>query len=48
MHRILLREVIIDAPADRFADVMAFWSGALAATPYPVPDEPEFVVGSQR
>ncbi|MEZ0449328.1 VOC family protein [Cellulomonas sp. ICMP 17802] len=40
MHRIMLREVIIDAPADRFDAVTAFWSGALAATPHPVPGEP--------
>ncbi|MET0788236.1 MAG: VOC family protein [Cellulomonas sp.] len=40
MHRIMLREVIIDAPAAQFDAVTAFWSGALAATPHPVPDEP--------
>ena len=40
MHRIMLREVIIDVPADRFDTVTAFWSGALAATPHPIPDEP--------
>ena len=40
MHRIMLREVIIDAPAKAFDAVTAFWSGALAATPHPVPDEP--------
>lgn len=36
----MLREVIIDAPAARFDAVTAFWSGALDATPHPVPDEP--------
>lgn len=40
MHRILLREVIIDAPSKDVDAVTAFWSGALAATPHPVPDEP--------
>ncbi len=40
MHRIMLREVIIDAPAGAFDTVTAFWAGALAATPDPVPDEP--------
>ncbi|WP_315093595.1 VOC family protein [uncultured Cellulomonas sp.] len=40
MHRILLREVIIDAPAGDIDAVTAFWSGALAATPHPVPGEP--------
>src|SRR3954447_25560651 len=40
MHRIMLREVIIDVPAARFEAVTTFWSEALAATPHPVPDEP--------
>jgi len=40
MHRIMLREVIIDAPAKDVDTVTTFWSSALAATPHPVPDEP--------
>ena len=40
MHRIMLREVIIDAPSADFAAVTAFWAGALVATPQPIPDEP--------
>jgi len=40
MHRIMLREVIIDVPAARFEAVTTFWSEALAATPHPLPDEP--------
>ena len=40
MHRIMLREVIIDAPAAQFDAVTTFWAGALAATPHPLPDEP--------
>ena len=40
MHRIMLREVIIDVPAARFEAVTSFWAEALAATPHPLPDEP--------
>ncbi|NUU18536.1 VOC family protein [Cellulomonas humilata] len=40
MHRIMLREVIIDAPATDVEAVTRFWSGALAATPHPIPGEP--------
>src|SRR4051794_21656244 len=40
MHRIMLREVIIDAPATHVDAVTAFWAGALDATPQPIPDEP--------
>ena len=40
MHRILLREVVIDAPTTHIDTVVGFWSAALAATPHPVPDEP--------
>ncbi|WP_456844246.1 VOC family protein [Cellulomonas sp. P5_C6] len=40
MHRIMLREVIIDVPSRDFDAVTSFWSGALAATPHPIPDEP--------
>ena len=40
MHRIMLREVIIDAPAADIDTVTTFWSGALDATPHPVPGEP--------
>lgn len=40
MHRIMLREVIIDAPAADIDAVTTFWAGALAATPHPIPGEP--------
>ena len=40
MHRIMLREVIIDVPAARFEAVTTFWSEALAASPHPLPGEP--------
>ena len=40
MHRIMLREVVIDAPTTHIDSVVTFWSTALAATPHPVPDEP--------
>ncbi|KQR10374.1 VOC family protein [Cellulomonas sp. Leaf334] len=40
MHRIMLREVIIDAPAADIDTVTAFWAGALDATPHPIPGEP--------
>lgn len=41
-HRILLREVVIDAPSGRFAAVSRFWSGALLTDARPVADFPEF------
>src|SRR6478752_5095046 len=40
MHRIMLREVIIDVPTARFEAVTTFWSQALAATPHPLAGEP--------
>ena len=40
MHRIMLREVIIDAPAADVDAVTAFWAGALDATAHPIPGEP--------
>ncbi|MBO3084677.1 VOC family protein [Cellulomonas fengjieae] len=40
MHRIMLREVIIDAPSADIDAVTSFWAAALAATPHPVPGEP--------
>lgn len=40
MHRIMLREVIIDAPAADIDAVTTFWSGALDATAHPIPGEP--------
>jgi len=40
MHRIMLREVIIDAPAADIDTVTTFWAGALDATPHPIPGEP--------
>lgn len=41
-HRILLREVVIDAPADRFDAVARFWSAALLTQARPVTGFPEF------
>ena len=40
MHRIMLREVIIDAPAADIDAVTTFWSGALDATPHAISGEP--------
>jgi hypothetical protein len=42
MHRILLREVLIDTPAETFAATRDFWAGALDARPEVVTDHPEF------
>lgn len=42
MHRILLREVVIDAPTETFAAVRAFWAAALLAEDHQVVDFPEF------
>ncbi len=42
MHRILLREVVIDAPHDSFEATRDFWSAALMADARRVPDFPEF------
>ena len=42
MHRILLREVIVDVPSTALDASCAFWSAALAATPRVVGDTGEF------
>ena len=42
MHRILLREVVIDVPADSAAATRQFWAEALAARPATNPTYPEF------
>jgi hypothetical protein len=42
MHRVLLREVVIDAPSDTFAATRDFWAAALGAEPRRVPGFPEF------
>ncbi|MUK02116.1 hypothetical protein GM708_09335 [Vibrio cholerae] len=42
MHRILLREVVIDVPEDAFTATSRFWSGALLAEARRVEDHPEF------
>lgn len=42
MHRILLREVVIDAPDDLFNATRDFWSSALIAEARQVADYPEF------
>ena len=42
MHRILLREVIVDVPSAALERTRRFWSEALAATPRSVGDAGEF------
>jgi Glyoxalase-like domain len=42
MHRILLREVVIDAPTDTFAATRDFWAAALLAEARQIEDYPEF------
>jgi catechol 2,3-dioxygenase-like lactoylglutathione lyase family enzyme len=42
MHRILLREVVIDAPDEVFPRTRDFWVSALLAEPRPVKEHPEF------
>lgn len=42
MHRILLREVVIDAPTESFAAVRDFWAAALLTRARPLEDYPEF------
>ena len=42
MHRILLREVIVDVPSAALEPTRRFWSQALAATPRTVGDQGEF------
>lgn len=42
MHRILLREVVIDAPSDTFAATRDFWASALLTEARQVELFPEF------
>jgi predicted enzyme related to lactoylglutathione lyase len=42
MHRILLREVIVDVPTADLPRVAAFWAGALGSTARRLEDHPEF------
>jgi Glyoxalase-like domain len=42
MHRILLREVVIDAPSDAFAATRDFWAAALLAEASKIEKYPEF------
>jgi hypothetical protein len=42
MHRILLREVVVDAPSDAFAATRDFWAAALLAEAREVEEHPEF------
>lgn len=42
MHRILLREVVIDAPSDSFAATRSFWASALLTDASSVERFPEF------
>jgi glyoxalase superfamily protein len=42
MHRILLREVVIDAPTDTFTQTRDFWAAALLTEARQVENFPEF------
>ena len=42
MHRILLREVVVDAPSSTFAETRDFWAAALLAEAREVEEFPEF------
>lgn len=42
MHRILMREVVVNAPAETFAQNRDFWAAALAADAEQVVEFPEF------
>ena len=42
MHRILLREVVVDAPQDTFAATRDFWAAALMTKAQEVVEFPEF------
>jgi glyoxalase superfamily protein len=43
VHRILLREVVIDVPSAQFDAARAFWAQALGARPRRLEKYPEFV-----
>ncbi|MBT2504080.1 VOC family protein [Curtobacterium sp. ISL-83] len=47
MHRVLLREVVIDAPSETFAATRAFWAAALLTEAQQVERFPEFTVMPQ-
>jgi catechol 2,3-dioxygenase-like lactoylglutathione lyase family enzyme len=42
VHRILLREVIIDVPSEQLDATRHFWAGALDGTVRPLDEHPEF------
>ena len=42
MHRILLRDVVVDAPSDTFAATRDFWAAALLSQAREVEEFPEF------
>lgn len=42
MHRVLLREVVIDVPSERLDATCDFWAAALLARAHVLPDHPEF------
>jgi Glyoxalase-like domain len=42
MHRILLREVVLDAPAETFDETRDFWAAALLTQARQVEEFPEF------
>jgi hypothetical protein len=42
MHRVLVREVVIDAPSEHFDTVADFWSGLLDSRAVPIVVHPEF------
>ena len=42
-HRMLLREIVIDAPSDRLEQAKAFWAQALATETAPLKDYTEFI-----
>ena len=43
MHRVLLREVLIDVPTSLLEATRTFWAGALLAEPRVVTDYPQFI-----
>jgi catechol 2,3-dioxygenase-like lactoylglutathione lyase family enzyme len=47
MHRILLREVVVDAPDETFAATRDFWAAALLTEARLVEDHPEFTALEQ-
>ncbi|MFN2560257.1 MAG: VOC family protein [Jatrophihabitans sp.] len=42
MHRVLLREVIVDVPSEKSDATRRFWAGALGGTVRPLTEFPEF------